>query len=182
MNENYTIQLFFECIAVGTYCLFLFSLLQYFNLELKNTLFLLGFSKHFIGYFLGFHSVYCQYGANCQLNRTPYMKIIHYEKIVKNITIIGKSIIEGFVFLFIGWILFQNGIKNNYINVFFIGFFLHILSDIIGFHTYICRSCTIQKQIEGWTQDEIEDLIVRLNSWSQRVKECKRTLTSIVKM
>ena len=164
MNENYTIQLFFECIAVGTYCLFLFSLLQYFNLEWKNTLFLLGFSKHFIGYFLGFHSAYCQYGANCQLNRTPYMKTIHYERIVKNITIIGESIIEGFVFLLLGWILYKNGIKNNYINVFFIGFFLHILSDILGFHTYICRSCTIQKEIEGWTQDEIRDKIVRLNS------------------
>lgn len=149
-NQDYGLQLLMESIFVGIYCIVLLGILQYFGLDFFELLFILGFSKHFLGYLLGLHSLYCKNGASCKgMNIRDTNIFPGYEKkIVKPIYKFLESIVEGFVFLFLGFILQKNGIKNKYLIVFFIGIFLHLFSEIIGLHTYFCIQCRIIEEID----------------------------------
>ena len=141
--QEYSLSLLMESILVGIYCILLLSILQYFGLDYFELLFILGFSKHFLGYILGLHSLYCTNGASCKgMNYRDTVKCPGYEKkIIKPIYKFLESIVEGFVFLFLGFILQKNGIKNKYLIVFFIGVFLHMFSEFIGLHSYFCVQC-----------------------------------------
>jgi hypothetical protein len=160
--ENYTLQVFIESIFVGIYCLILFSLLNYFHFDFYNLLFILGFSKHFLGYILGLHSLYCYNGASCRgMNHRDEIKCPGYERtFIKGGYKFLESILEGVVFLFLGFFLQKNGVKNKYIMIFFIGVFLHLVSDLIGLHTYFCMNCRNDKLLP----EEIEEKIRWLNS------------------
>jgi len=137
-----------ESIIVGIYttiiAVFLFYFIQIVNKSSKLLLsiwffFLLGFLKHFLGYFLNLQTEYCNQGHQC--------KIIHqnqYLNLNLDLKAIPPSILEnigeGIVFVLMG-LLFTNlfKIKNPFLIAFLIGFSLHIVSDIVGLHTYFCK-------------------------------------------
>jgi hypothetical protein len=109
-----------ESFCIGIYSIIIFWILKP---GIKNTFILLfatGFVKHFLGWVSGIHAYYCKYSKKNE------------GKSVINIII--ESIGEGFLFLFIGSLL--GGI--SYLNIFIIGFCLHILFDMTGLHKQFC--------------------------------------------
>lgn len=115
-------QYILEAIIVGIYCIILLIL----NI---NNLFIIGFVKHFLGYYINLHLLYCKYSYSCN----------HKNKIIYNFTdLIIDSIIEGILFIIFGNIL-QIIIINKYILYFIIGFSLHIISEIAGKHKFFCK-------------------------------------------
>jgi hypothetical protein len=76
-----------------------------------------------LGYYSGLQNFYCKY---------KYNKYIHYDNIIY------QSILEGLVFIYLGYIL-KNLITSKYIICFIIGFILHILSELLGFHYLFCN-------------------------------------------
>ena len=140
--------LFFESIIVGFYTSIIYFLLKSlkslksFKLfkNINNLLFSTGFIKHFLGYFLQIHTYYCNYGYSCISSSKKNKK---YQISKKHIGIlILESIIEGFIFLFLGNILYSITRNINITYVFIIGCLLHLISEIIGIHKYFCKySC-----------------------------------------
>jgi len=112
-----------ESILVGIYTLFIYISLLYVVKERPFTLvlFLLGILKHFGGYILGLHSEYCKY------YKSPSAKAIAPTLI--------ETVLEGLLFVIIGAFLSMI-IKNKYIIVWTIGFTLHTVFQIAGFHEY----------------------------------------------
>lgn len=125
-----------ESIIVGIYCVFIylsFYILRKINFNLL--LFILGFTKHFYAYFIKLHYLYCRYGITCiKYNKTD----INY----KFIYLLRDSLFEGFLFIIFGNIL-NLIIKNKYILFFILGVILHIIVDLLGFHTYFCKNICI---------------------------------------
>lgn len=113
-----------ESIFVGIYCVFLFTILSYAKIQTVSLFFfILGFFKHFLGFFLGLHAVYC----NCSI--LPNYSILF-----------GESILEGFAFLIL-YHIFYRLIPKIWV-AFTIGFILHILAEIFGLHKWFCeKSC-----------------------------------------
>ena len=123
----------FEAVIIGVYSLLIYLLLYFFINNITYLLFLTGVFKHFLGYLLNIQDYYCKYKYK-------------YNKIKKNknkiYQIIFESIIEGILFIII-WNIINNinKIYNIYdpLIIFFIGFILHIMSEILGVHTYFCQ-------------------------------------------
>jgi len=113
-----------ESIFVGIYCVFLFTILSYAKIHTVSLFFfILGFFKHFLGFFLGLQSVYC----NCTI--LPNYSILF-----------GESILEGFAFLIL-YQIFHRLFPKIWV-AFTIGFILHILAEIFGLHKWFCeKSC-----------------------------------------
>jgi len=113
-----------QSIFVGIYCVFLFTILSYAKIQTVSLFFfILGFFKHFLGFFLGLHAVYC----NCSI--LPNYSILF-----------GESILEGFAFLIL-YHIFYRLIPKIWV-AFTIGFILHILAEIFGLHKWFCeKSC-----------------------------------------
>ena len=109
-----------ESIFVGIYCVFLFTILSYAKIESSYFFFVLGFFKHFLGFFLGLHAVYC----NCSI--LPNYSILF-----------GESILEGFAFLIL-YHIFYRLIPKIWV-AFTIGFIAHILAEIFGLHKWFCE-------------------------------------------
>ena len=148
-NMNYVL----EAIIVGLYCSVLYVILDkvLINKILKNSLvffFLLGFFKHFLGYFLGIHDYYCK---KCLKNENENEN----ENEKKNVRakfepVFYQSVLEGVYFLLVGFIgffyldIYKSSYKSSYYNssvVFFfvVGFLTHIISEWIGLHDYFCK-------------------------------------------
>ena len=136
-----------ESIVVGIYTTIVALLLIYLFQSINKTkfhssiwfFFILGFFKHFLGYFLNLQTIYCNEGQQCK-------KIHLHQNLIlnSNVKAIQPSLLEntgeGIVFVIFGLILTQLfKIKNTLLNAFLIGFFLHIISDIVGLHTYFCK-------------------------------------------
>jgi hypothetical protein len=123
-----------ESIIVGLYCVIIYFFI---NMWVSNTFlnafFITGFLKHFLAYYLGLHSWYCNNGYSC--------KIIYNSdtntKLNENKYIFIESIGEGILFLLVAMIL-NNVITNKYLIIFLIGFILHITFELIGIHKYFC--------------------------------------------
>ena len=112
-----------QSIFVGIYCVFLFTILSYAKLESSYLFFVLGFFKHFLGFFLGLHAVFC----NCSI--LPNYAILF-----------GESILEGVAFLIL-YHIFHRLFSKIWI-AFTIGFILHILAEIFKLHKWFCeKSC-----------------------------------------
>jgi hypothetical protein len=147
MNE--IILLTIESIVVGIYTLVLAFVLSFFlsffipSIQ-KNVLnfifffFTLGFIKHLLGFYLGLQTFYCNYGVEC--SKRENNKNLEARK-----PTFFENLLEGIVFVVFGCILrnlfsilFKYG-NNIYLISFFTGFFLHLISDIIGVHTFFCK-------------------------------------------
>lgn len=119
--------LFYESIFIGLYSLVLYMLLK--NL-LKNKpfvyiLFLLGIAKHFLGYFGGLQTYYCQ--------------IYKDENSVALVPTALDLVFEGLLYVLIG-LSFLYIVKNKYIIVFLTGVVLHLGFEFVGLHNYFLRT------------------------------------------
>jgi len=114
-------NLIIECLFIGLYTS-LFSIISLLKININIILFIIGFLKHFLGYYIGIHNYYCnKYG----------------KKIVINKNIIYDSIYEGIYFILVGKIIIvMLNINNTIIELFIIGFILHLISEYIGLHKY----------------------------------------------
>ena len=117
-----------EAIFIGLYSLTVYIPINLVSKNLYTRFFFTGFFKHFLGYFLGIHNLYC--------------KFHHLEiKKVELLTLFVESILEGFLFLIGGLLLSKIDIINSFI-IFIIGFVLHIIFEILGIHkTFINDRC-----------------------------------------
>ena len=142
MNEK--IILLCESTIVGIYTTVLAFVLSFFIPSTqKNVLnfifffFTLGFIKHFLGFYLGLQSFYCNYGIECRKRENNTNLKARKPSFFENLS-------EGIIFVVFGLILknlfsiFKYG-NNIYLISFFTGFFLHLISDIIGVHTFFCK-------------------------------------------
>jgi len=119
-------DLIMQSIFVGIYCSILFiiltGLLSLFKIKPIYFFFILGFIKHFFGYILGLHTLFCQ----CFVK--PNYIILFNESIIEGISfVVLFSIINNIWSKYPIWIAFS------------IGFILHILAEFIGLHTYLCN-------------------------------------------
>ena len=145
MNE--IILLTIETIVVGIYTSVLAftiaSVPSFFIPSIQKNLlnfifffFTLGFIKHLLGFYLGLQSFYCNYGIECRkrVNNTKYARKPSF----------FENLSEGIIFVVFG-LIFKNlfsifKYENNiYLISFFTGFFLHLISDIIGVHAFFCK-------------------------------------------
>jgi hypothetical protein len=130
---------YIEAIFVGIYTLIIYFFLSFFIKNPSLLLFFVGFIKHFSGDFIQLHTFYCNYGYAC----TYYFgkdNILHYFSDRKEVVILIESILEGFIFLFLGLFMFSflNFERKWYWFLLF-GFFLHIFFEKIGIHRLFCK-------------------------------------------
>lgn len=122
-----------EAIIIGLYVSLLFNLiLIYIPLFLK--LFIIGFIKHSLSYYIGIQSYYCK-----------LYKDNNYSAKVPNLFM--ESIFEGLIFIYIGYILkyFINPDINNYLFPFILGFIIHIIADFYNIHKlFLLYNCKLQ--------------------------------------
>ena len=52
----------FESILVGIYSVIIYLFIQYFISSFTLSLLIVGFLKHYLGYYIGIHNLYCNYG------------------------------------------------------------------------------------------------------------------------
>ena len=110
-----------QSIFIGIYCVLLFTTLSYAKIHTVSFFFfILGFCKHFLGFFLGLHSIFC----NCSI--LPKYTILFCE-----------SILEGLAFLILYYI-FHRLFPKIWV-AFTIGVILHILAEIFGLHKWFCE-------------------------------------------
>jgi hypothetical protein len=102
-----------ESIFVGFYT-FIIGFIFYFKINIPY-LFIIGFIKHFVGYYIGLHDYECY----------PLLAINKY--------IVYDSILEGLLLIITG-LLLKLIIKNKYIFYFMIGFLLHLSFEYAGLH------------------------------------------------
>ena len=114
-------DLIVQSIFVGIYCVFLFTILSYTKIESSYIFFVLGFFKHFLGFFFGLHSIFC----HCNIQSNYFI-------------LFGESILEGFAFLILYQIFHKLFLKIWL--AFTIGFLLHILAEIFGLHKWFCEN------------------------------------------
>jgi hypothetical protein len=118
--------LFVEALFVGIYSSSIYLLLtNVIGITIhKRALFyfLLGYFKHFIGFIIGLHYLFCNIIRKIDNYKSQYIW-----------TVFINSIIEGFIYIVLGS-LFTPTIKV----AFFIGFILHIISEYIGIHKDFC--------------------------------------------
>jgi hypothetical protein len=100
-----TVNLFGEALLVGIYSFFIFYIFS------PLPIFWIGFLKHFLGYFLGLHYIYCIQHGKKNIFITKYF--------------IFECILEGFIFSILFYI---------FMNPFITGFIFHLLSEYIGIH------------------------------------------------
>jgi hypothetical protein len=93
-------------------------------------LFMVGFMKHFFGYFLKIHDYYCQYGCGDDNKNRRTKK--------NELMLTGESILEGVAFIILGSIL-SVFLKSKVCVYFILGAGIHIISEKIGLHTYFCE-------------------------------------------
>lgn len=119
-----------ESILVGIYTSIVYLMVKPF---IKNTLllfFTIGFLKHFLAYFIGIHTYYCNNGYACgsendtiRVSQTTFLQLFM------------ESIIEGFLFMFLYKVLGDDRI----IVAFLTGVILHLAFEMIGLHKLFCK-------------------------------------------
>jgi hypothetical protein len=128
-------DLIFESIFVGLYSAVLFNILFFVIKNEYALLFTLGFLKHYLSYYFGIQTFFCNHGYACK-------KISHSNNtyIATNNNLFIESLLEALWFLTIGSIVFSSiGKVKPFIVMFFIGFFTHLLCEKIKIHKYFCR-------------------------------------------
>lgn len=140
-------KLLIETIFIGLYtqCIYfllciLFVQLPIHSIDIKIQFFIVGFLKHFLGYYTGIQSYYC----NNYNNKNGNNIINSYYKYALPKNLMVFSLLEGFVFVFIASLLLyffqiirvERKYNNNYIILFLVGATLHLLAEITGVHKY----------------------------------------------
>lgn len=134
-SSNLTKKLLGESIFVGVYvCVISFFVSYIVSSNFALLLFVVGFLKHFLGYYLKIQDYYC---ASCVKGSKSYT--------TKQI-LFGESILEGVVFIIMG-LLLKVFIENHLVLMFLLGFLLHIIAEFVGVHKYFCKNrCVIQRR------------------------------------
>ena len=97
-------------------------------------LFVVGFLKHFLGYYLKIQDYYC---ATCVKGSKSH---------VSTKILFGESILEGGLFIVLG-LLLGVFIENRSLLMFLLGFLLHIIAEFVGVHKYFCKTrCLVQRR------------------------------------
>lgn len=115
------IHLFIEAIIIG----FITVLIYYPFFFIDNLiiqLFTVGFSKHLISYLIGIQDYYCK-----------IYKGDSYQSKPSNIII--ECLFEGLFFVYFG-LLLSKIIKNKRYLFFLLGFFIHIMAEFYGIHSF----------------------------------------------
>lgn len=135
--------LFFqEVLYVSIYCAFLYWILSFFVSNVFLLFFIFGFVKHYLGYYIGIHDMFCNYGDSCLKIHAPEKK---YK--ASGSYLFGESILEGMWFLFWGYIFLSSfkfdTVKMSKIKkiifIFLLGGATHIMAEFFDLHTYFCR-------------------------------------------
>uniref|UniRef100_A0A6C0LEJ7 Uncharacterized protein n=1 Tax=viral metagenome TaxID=1070528 RepID=A0A6C0LEJ7_9ZZZZ len=105
-------------------------------------LFFIGFVKHFLGYYLYFQQYFCNY--KCTEHKKQ--KDQNDKKDQKEVTtpfaeLLGESCIEGLACIGVGFVLLQIPYlrRKERVIFFLLGFILHIISELLGLHSYFCK-------------------------------------------
>ena len=125
----------FESFFVGLYSSIIFLILnKTIKVDINLLIFLTGFAKHFLGWFLQIHTYYCNHGYACkkQSNTLLSSKYTHM--------LLVECVLEGIVFvLFYNVIKKMHKFKTIYI-IFIIGILLHILAENFKIHSFFCEN------------------------------------------
>lgn len=110
-----------ESLFVGIYCCSIYLGLSYTGItnNVYLMLFMVGFMKHFFGYFLKIHDYYCKNGCDDHNKNRRAKK--------NELMLTGESILEGFAFIILGSML-SFFIKSTVVMYFILGAGLHIIS------------------------------------------------------
>jgi hypothetical protein len=134
-------KLIIEALFVGLYTIFIYFIIYFIESYtclchnyLYMIFFIVGFCKHWFGYYTGIQSYYCNTVNN---SHTSYNVALP-----RNLLL--YSIIEGFVFIFIATIL-HFFIKSIWISLLFTGIIIHLLAEIIGVHKYFIKYSCVNK-------------------------------------
>ena len=118
-----------ESTLVSLYTFGLYSLRRFFITS--PNLFVLGFLKHFLGYYIGIHDLYCK-------NKIPGS--VAYERLS---TLILESILEGVAFMTIGKLLKYSKF-DTLTSVILIPVIIHILFEKTGINTiFLNNKCRV---------------------------------------
>lgn len=125
-----------EAVFVGIYTCLVYIFFTYF-LIIDNfyiELLGIGFLKHFLSYYLGLQTLYCNNGEAC-------VKVLKNEKYISNNnSLFEYSIFESIMFLILGTI-FRPFFPHKYIFLYFtIGALLHIFAEKFKIHTFFCKN------------------------------------------
>ena len=124
-------MLIVESLFIGFYSCFIYFIVNMNSFPL--TLFIVGFLKHLLGYFIGLHSYYCKHENACE----------KYNKQGANVpsltNLIGESIFEGAFYVCIG-LLLSLFLSNRYMILFLIGVILHESSETLNIHDAFCKT------------------------------------------
>jgi len=117
--------LYLEALFIGLYVLIIYIIIKLLSIPFPFfiELFIIGFIKHFIGYYGGLQNFYCKYKYNVNIN---YNNIIY------------QCILEGLAFILLGYII-KTIFINKYLIYFILGFLIHIISEIVGIHYLFCN-------------------------------------------
>ena len=122
-------KLIVEILFVGLYTTIIYFLFYipftYLNINKNLQIFIIGFLKHYLGYYIGIQSFYCNKIKQKTVALPKYLFIL--------------SILEGILFVFLSTILFKN-IKSLWLTLFFTGSIMHLLAEIIGVHNYFKKN------------------------------------------
>jgi hypothetical protein len=124
----------FEAIAVGIYTCLVYLFFSSFTKNFYVLLLVVGFFKHFLGHFLGIHTLYCNNGEAC-------VKVLNQGKkhISNSNDLFLISVGESMMFLILG-IIFRPFFPDNRVYLFFtIGTVLHIISENFLIHNIFCK-------------------------------------------
>jgi hypothetical protein len=134
-NSKVTKKVLTESLFVGVYtCIISFFVSFLVSSNFTLLLFVVGFLKHFLGYYLKIQDYYC---ATCVKGSKSHT--------TKQI-LFGESILEGGVFIILG-LLLKVFIENRTVLMFLLGFLLHMIAEFVGVHKYFCKNrCVIQRR------------------------------------
>jgi len=128
-----------ESVLVGIYSVIIYLFIQYFISSFTLSLLIVGFVKHYLGYYIGIHTLYCNYGDRClklHNNNTNYIS--------NNNFIYYYSFFDAFLYFILGYIFsillfWYHNIKiKHIIIIFLIGLVIHILSEKLFIHYFFC--------------------------------------------
>ena len=122
-------NLIIEALFVGFYTFFIsYVIINPFK-SVYFYLFIIGFLKHYISYYLQIQDYYCYYNNKKKTDNSYLFK---------------DSLMEGIIFIFIGNIIVKLSNLNIHISLFITGFLFHIIAEYIGLHDFfILRRCIL---------------------------------------
>jgi hypothetical protein len=127
-----------ESILVGIYEVILYLIFSLFIKNLYILLLVVGFLKHFLSYFIGIQSWYCNNGQACLNSLDPNQRYV-----ASTLHLLRSSVGEAFAHLFLGFLL-SNFLSRIYL-FFTIGVILHIIAENMGIHKQFCKESCQEK-------------------------------------